>query len=85
LLEKSEVIRNLNFDLSLSSVYGYGARLGANHPWVKGIQVCSNEGDFSSPRGDNSRRIKKHRTFLKSTSPEPASQIQSNLVQIILG
>jgi hypothetical protein len=40
-------------------------RLGTNHPWVKGIQVCSKEGDSPSPRGDN-------------------SQIQSNLVQIVL-
>jgi hypothetical protein len=24
-------------------------RLGTNHPWVKGIQVCSNEGDSPSP------------------------------------
>jgi hypothetical protein len=28
-------------------------RLGTNHPWVKGIQVCSNEGDSPSPRWDN--------------------------------
>jgi hypothetical protein len=25
-------------------------RLGTNHPWVKGIQVCSKEGDNPSPR-----------------------------------
>jgi hypothetical protein len=24
--------------------------LGTNHPWVEGIQVCSNEGDKPSPR-----------------------------------
>jgi hypothetical protein len=33
-------------------------RLGTNHPWGKGIQVCSNEGDSPSPRGDNSERVK---------------------------
>jgi hypothetical protein len=33
-------------------------RLGTNHPLVKGIQVCSNEGDILSPRGDNSKRVK---------------------------
>jgi hypothetical protein len=31
------------------------------------------------PRGDNSKRVKIHRKFLKS-SPEPAGQFQSNLV-----
>jgi hypothetical protein len=33
-------------------------RVGTNHPWVKGIQVCSKEGDSPSPRGDNSERVK---------------------------
>jgi hypothetical protein len=40
-------------------------RLGTNHPWVKGIQVCSKEGDSPSPRGDNCKRVKMHRKFLK--------------------
>jgi hypothetical protein len=35
-------------------------RLGTKHHWVKGIQVCSNKGDSSSPRGDNSERVKIH-------------------------
>jgi hypothetical protein len=35
-------------------------RLGTNHPWVKGIQVSSKEGDKPSPRGDNSKRVKIH-------------------------
>jgi hypothetical protein len=35
-------------------------RLGTNHPWGKGIQVCSNEGDNPSPRGDNSKIVKIH-------------------------
>jgi hypothetical protein len=61
-------------------------RLGTNHPWGEGIQVCSNEGECPSPRGDNSKRVKIHiyKKNLKS-SPEPAGQIQSKLVQIILG
>jgi hypothetical protein len=33
-------------------------RLGTNHPWVKGIQVCSKEGDSFSPRGNNGERVK---------------------------
>jgi hypothetical protein len=35
-------------------------RLGRNHPWGKGIEVCTNEGDNPSPRGDNSKRVKIH-------------------------
>jgi hypothetical protein len=36
------------------------ARLGTNHPWVKGIQLYSKEGDSPSPRGDNSERVEIH-------------------------
>jgi hypothetical protein len=35
-------------------------RLGTNHPWVKGIQVCSKKGVSPSPRGYNSERVKIH-------------------------
>ena len=35
-------------------------RLGINHPWRKGIQVSSNEGDCPSPRGDNCETVKIH-------------------------
>jgi hypothetical protein len=35
-------------------------KLGTNHPWVEGIQVCSNKGDSPSPRGDNSEKVKIH-------------------------
>jgi hypothetical protein len=57
-----------------------------NHPWGEGIQVCSNEGDCPSPRGDNSKKSNSTLIFfLKSSFPDPAGQIQSNLVQIILG
>ena len=40
-------------------------RLGTNHPWVKGIQLCSKEEDSPSPRGDNSRRVKIHLKIFK--------------------
>ena len=41
-----------------------------NQIWHKsslgeGLQVCSNEGDCPSPRGDNSKRVKIHWKFLK--------------------
>jgi hypothetical protein len=35
-------------------------RLGTNHPWGEEIQVCTNEGDFPSPRGDNWETVKIH-------------------------
>jgi hypothetical protein len=35
-------------------------RLGTDCPYVKGIQVCSNEGNSPPPRGDNSERVKIH-------------------------
>jgi hypothetical protein len=59
-----------------------------NQTWHKsslvgGIQVCSNEGDSPSQRGDNSKRVKIHRKVLNSSSPVPVGKIQSNLVQII--
>jgi hypothetical protein len=61
-------------------------RLGTNYPWVKGIQVCSKEGDSPFPRGDNKEKVKIHWNLKKNLpSPEPAGQNQSNLVQIVLG
>jgi hypothetical protein len=51
------------------------------------IQVYSNESDSPSPRGESdiSERIKTHENVFEKSSPEPADQIQLNLVQIILG
>jgi hypothetical protein len=41
------------------------SRLGTNHPWRERIQVSLKEGDSSSPRGDNSERVKIHRKLKK--------------------
>jgi hypothetical protein len=35
-------------------------RLGTNHPWGEEIQVCTNEEDCPSPRGDNCETVKIH-------------------------
>ena len=35
-------------------------QLGTKHPWMKGIQVYSNEGARPSPRGDNRKIGKKY-------------------------
>jgi hypothetical protein len=40
-------------------------RLGTKHPWAKGIQNCTNEGQPPSPRGDNSERVKIYWKLLK--------------------
>jgi hypothetical protein len=38
----------------------FSTKLGRKHPWVKGIQVCSNDEHWSFPRGDNSENVKIH-------------------------
>jgi hypothetical protein len=51
-------------------------RLGTDHLWGKGFQVCSNEGDCPSPREDISESVKIHWKFLKiffSRSSRPNS------------
>jgi hypothetical protein len=52
------------------------SKLGTNHPRRKGIQVCTNEGDYPFPRGDNSKRVKMHLKFLEiffSRTSQPKS------------
>ena len=46
------VVNFSHFDLS--------TKLGTKHPWVKGIQVCSNEGPRPIPRRDNYEIAKIH-------------------------
>jgi hypothetical protein len=38
-------------------------KLGTNHPWGEGIQVCANEGRRPSLMGDNSERVKIHKKY----------------------
>jgi hypothetical protein len=59
-------------------------RLGTNHSWRERIQVPLEEGNIPSPKGDNNERVKYTENFYKSSSTEPESQNQSNLIQIIL-
>ena len=40
-------------------------KLSTKHPWLKGIQVCSNEGPRPSPRGDNSEIVNFYPKYLK--------------------
>ena len=59
--------------------WAISTKLGIKHPFVKGIQVNSNEVPCPFPRGDKSTFI-----WLKSSSPEPMGQFQQNLAQNIL-
>jgi hypothetical protein len=40
------------FDFFSRTTGPNSTRLGTNHPWVEGFQVCANEGDRPSARGD---------------------------------
>jgi hypothetical protein len=40
-------------------------RLGKKHPWAKGIQNFTNEGQPPSPRVDDSKRVEIHRKLFK--------------------
>ena len=43
-----------NFEVFSSKTTGLiSIKLGTKHPWVKGIQINSNEGPFPFSRGDN--------------------------------
>ena len=60
-------------------------KLGTKHSWVKGIQVCSNEGSCLFPSGDN---LKKKRKYIdeikKSSSPEPLARGDNHEIVKIL-
>jgi hypothetical protein len=45
-------------------------KLDTNYPWVKGIQVSSNEGTFPLQRGDNHRNAKIGWVFSSTIGPE---------------
>jgi hypothetical protein len=49
---------------------------------VKGIQVCSKEGDSPSPRGDNSEKVKMHwkclKIFFSNTSKPNSVKLGTN-------
>ena len=40
-------------------------KIGTKHPWLNGIQVCSNKGPCSFSRGDNYKMLKIHWQNLK--------------------
>jgi hypothetical protein len=54
------LIELIHFLLLQNSAWPILIRLGTNFSWLKGIQVDSNKVDTPSPRGDNSKRVKKY-------------------------
>ena len=63
----SSVCPSVNFHIFIFSrtTGPISTKLGTKHPWVKGIQVCSNEGPRPSQRGDNWEMIKLNWQLLK--------------------
>ena len=54
------VIKFSYFHLLLQNHWANFNQIGTKHPWVKGIQVCSNKGSCPFPRGDNYEKVKIH-------------------------
>ena len=80
------LIVNVGFNVSHFHLQNHKANFNqtwhkATFSWVKGIQVCSNEGPRPSPRGDDYKIAK----IKKSSSTETLSQFQPNLAQCIIG
>ena len=44
------------FDFFSRTTLLISTKLGTKYPWMKGIQVCSNEGPHPFPRGDNTKQ-----------------------------
>ena len=82
------VRRSVNFShfhLLSRTIGPISTKLGTKHPWIKVIQVCSNEGSQPFQRGDNYGISKIHWRNLKISSPEPLGQFKPNLAQGIQG
>jgi hypothetical protein len=59
LIKIGPVVHKKYFKIFFSRTTGPNSiKLGTNHPWVKGIQVCSNEGPGLFQRGDNYKNVK---------------------------
>ena len=67
----SPVLRRQSVRLSVCKLFTFSSsspkttgpistKLCTKYPWVKGIQVCSNEGPCPFPRGDNYEIVKIH-------------------------
>ena len=64
------------FDFFSRTTGPISTKLGTKHPWVKRIQVRSNEGPRPFPSGYNKEIVKIHWRTFKLPSPEPVGQFQ---------
>jgi hypothetical protein len=57
-------------------------KLGTNYPWVKGIQFCSNEGQYPLQRRDNTKNVKiwwDHLKIISRTTGPILTRLGTNL------
>ena len=64
--EITKIYGQIFFKLLLQNIWPISNKLGTRHPWVEGIQICSNEGSRPFPRGDNNEIGKIHLRNLKN-------------------
>ena len=75
-----------NFKIFFSRTTGpISTKLGINYPWVKRIEINSNQGLCPFPRGNNYKIEIIHWQIWKIFFSRTTRPIQSNLAQIILG
>ena len=53
------------FNFFSRTTWPISTKHATKHPWVKKIQVCSNEGSRPFPRGDNTENVKLYWKYLK--------------------
>jgi hypothetical protein len=60
-------------------------KLGTYHPWVNGIQNCSNEGPGPFQWGDNHKNFKMGWDHLECSSQEPLSYRRAHIYMKVFG
>ena len=85
IIMKKAKIQNLKIVFSRTTC-PISIKLYTKQPWMKGIQVCSNEGPRAFTMGDNSEIAKLHwQNFKKLFFLRTSWPISTNLAQSILG
>ena len=69
------------FIFSSRTTGAISTKLDIKHPWVMGIQVCSNKRPAIFQGEMITKQIKYNDEILKTSSPEPMCQFQPNLAQ----
>ena len=80
------VINFSHFHLLLQNLWAIFNQTWHKHLWVKGIQVCSNEGPHSFPRGDNYKSAKIHcqnfKIFFSRTTRPISNKLGTNYLWV---